>query len=253
MADNPVLKMRPFVVQELKWETRDVFTLVLKPQDPADSFSFKSGQWVYLHLIKPDGSVLARAPLSILSCPENSRVSLELGIKVQGDFTKLASNLIPDDLVSIQGPFGVFGPKHEDSSLVMFAGGIGITPMLCMLRSLAARKADLDVTLFYSNKTEEDIAYWEELENLKLKWPRLNVIYILTRSAPVGWTGETRRLDLKMLKEHASELSNREFVMCGPMEFMESIRSMLASEGVDTKTRLIEEKFITNKVLQPVI
>lgn len=243
MRENPVLKIRPFVVRELKWETADIYTLVLAPQDPADMIQFKPGQWVYLHLMNGDGSTWARAAFSIATAPEASKNGLELGIKVYGDFTKRGAKLMPDDVVGIQGPFGVFTLHEGVSPLVMIAGGIGIVPLLCMIRSLYLRRADIDVVLFYSNRTEEDIAYWEELERMSKDWPRLKPVYVLTRSSPPGWTGETGRIDAAMLKKYLSDLSQGEFLMCGPKEFMTAMRGLLASEGVDTKKRLREEKF----------
>jgi ferredoxin-NADP reductase len=241
--ENPVLKIRPFRVNELVWETVNTFTLVLKPVDAADMITFKPGQWVYLHLSNPDGSPWARAAYSIASAPEESGDAIKLGIKVHGDFTKKAAQLMPDDVIGIQGPFGVYVLPENDAPLVMFAGGIGVTPLLCMIRSLVSRGIERPVTLFYSNALVEEIAYFEELDSLAKRAPWFKPVFILTRGAPNPWPGESRRLDGAMLDAHVPNLDGAQFLMCGPKEFMDSVKLMLEERGVDTRSRLKQELF----------
>ncbi len=241
--ENPVLKLRPFRVTEIVWETAEIFSLELEPQDPADMVSFKPGQWVYLHLLEKDGTPWARAAYSVASAPEESGEHLKLGIKLEGDFTKRASNLMPDDMVSIQGPFGVFVTPPGDEPLVMFAAGIGITPLRCMIRSLELQGVSRPVTLFYTNKTIEDAAYFEDLDALAERVDWFTPVFTLTRGAPSDWPGETGRIDDAMLDRHVSSIENAVFFMCGPKVFMDDIRRMLEERGVDTRKRLKQELF----------
>jgi len=243
MAENPVLKIRPFRVKELVWETVTTFTLVLEPQDPADMVTFKPGQWIYLHLFNADGTPWARAAYSIASAPENSKELIRLGIKVHGDFTKKASKLMPDDIVAVQGPFGVYVLPEGENPLVMFAGGVGITPLLCMIRSLVARGQTRPVTLFYSNTIVEDIAYFEELDALAKRAPWFKLVFILTRGTPNPWPGESRRIDNEMLDKYVSSLDGVTFFTCGPKPFMDAVKLLLEARGVDTRTRLKQELF----------
>ncbi len=244
--ENPVLKIRPFRVAEITWETADVFTLHLEPTDPADMISFQAGQWVYLHLLNADGSMWARAAYSIVSAPEESASRLRLGIKVAGDFTKKASKLMPDDMVGVQGPFGVFVLPPGEEPLVIFAAGIGITPFRSMIMEIEGRKSKVakrEVILFYSNKTVEDIAYFEELDALAKKSDWFKPVFTLTQDEPKVWPGERGRINGEMLDRHVSSLEGYTFMTCGPKPFMETIRFMLEERGVDTRTRLKQELF----------
>ncbi len=240
---SAALALRHFTVQEIKWETPDIFTLVLVPDGSESMFSFQPGQWVFLHLLKADGSSLARAAFSIATAPEESNAQLELGIKVYGSFTKLASQLIPGDRVDLQGPFGVFTLREQVSPLVLFAGGIGVTPFRSMIHSLAARKAGAEVILFYSNKRVEDIAYFDELNKIAETWPGLRLVYLLTEHAPSKWQGEIGRLNAEILKKHVMDFQQGEFLMCGPPGFMETVEKLLKEQNVDTKKRLHRELF----------
>ncbi len=243
MAENPVLKVRPFRVCELTWETADTFSLILEPKDPLDMVTFKPGQWLYLHLLNADGTTWARAAYSVASSPEESAERFKFGIKLEGDFTKRAKQLMPDDIVGLQGPFGVFVTPPGDNPLVMFAAGIGVTPFRSMIRSLEAQGSSRPVTLFYSNKTVEDAAYLEEFMALEKRAPWFKLIVNLTLDAPSVWEGETGRINGAMLDKHLPNLETQTFLTCGPKSYMEAVRAMLEERGVDTRTRLKQELF----------
>lgn len=243
MAINPVLLVRRFRIQEVKWETAETYTLVLAPEDSTDMVAFKPGQWVYLHQYNQDGSTWAKAAYSISLAPEECSERLEMGIKLHGDFTKRASKLMPDDLVGVQGPFGVFVLPPGETPLVMFAGGIGVTPLRSMLRSLIAMGATRPVTLFYSNKYVEESPYLEEFLALAETAPWFRFVPILTQQAPSDWKGERGRLDLAMLQRHSVIDPGFTYLMCGPKPFMESIKAFLKEAGIDTKKQLKEELF----------
>lgn len=241
--ENPVLKIRPFRVTEITWETADTYTLHLEPKDPADMIAFKAGQWVYLHLSNPDGTPWARAAYSIASAPEESGQRLRLGIKLAGDFTKRGAKLMPDDVVGIQGPFGVFVTPQGENPLAMFAAGIGITPFRSMIRSLEAQGATRKVVLFYSNKTIEDTAYFDEFESLAKKHDWFVPVFTLTQDEPNVWPGERGRINGNMLDKHVPDLDGFVFMSCGPKSFMDGMKLMLEERGIDTRTRLKQELF----------
>lgn len=235
--------MRPFRVTEITWETAEIFSLELEPENPSDMVAFAAGQWVYLHLLERDGSVWARAAYSIATSPEESLKRLKLGIKLEGDFTRRASKLMPDDRVLIQGPFGVFMIPEGGGPLAMFAAGIGITPLRSMLFSLEAQGMTRPVTLFYSARHVEYMAYFEEFEALAKRVQWFKPVFTLTRGLPPDWAYESGRIDGVMLDRHLSSLEDMTFLMCGPKEFMDGIRAMLDARGVDTRKRLKQELF----------
>lgn len=240
-----LLRVRPFQVREIKWETPAVYTLVLEPAAEEAMVPFLAGQWLYLHLMKEDGTSAGRAVFSIASAPSESALSLDLGLKVAGGFTQAASKLMPGDSVGLQGPFGIFTLKDdEEEPLIFFAGGIGITPFRSMVRELWRRGSRRSVVLFYSNREVEEVAYWEEFERMAKEMASFKPVFILTTDdVPPVWAGETRRLDAAMVKAHVPDLSRGSFLMCGPQGYMEAVKSILEGEGVDTKARLRKELF----------
>lgn len=243
MPLNPVLVIRPYRVQELKWETADSFTMDIVPVDESDAVTFAPGQWVYLHLLNPDGTTWARAAYSIANAPSDG-MPLELGIKLKGDFTRRASKLMPEDRVAVQGPFGVFTLPKQEGPLVVFAAGIGITPFRSMLRELIAQKAERPVVLFYSNKTVEDAPYLEELLEMQKRAPWFTPVFNLTQAAPEQGTWERGRLDTDMIGRYLpNDTPETTYLMCGPVGFMDTIKQALSSRGIDVKKRLKQELF----------
>ncbi len=237
-------RVRPFRVGERKWEAEDIFTLVLEPESGEEMFLFVAGQWVYLHLLNEDGSPWARAAFTIASAPEESMGGCELGIKINRDFTKRASQLQPGDRVGLQGPFGVFVLPEGERHLAMFAGGIGITPFRSMIRSLILRDAPTNVTLFYSSRFVESAVYAEEFKRLSRDWPRLCAVITLTGDAvPRAWDGETGRINDEMISKHLTDFQDTYFLVCGPNAFMEDVKRMLENAGVDVKNRFKTERF----------
>lgn len=244
MSGPEILRVRPYVVREIKWESVGVYTLRLEPASGEPIIAFLPGQWVYLHLLNQDGSSWGRAAFSIASAPNESREMIELAIKIEKDFTKRGGQLQPGDHVGIQGPFGTFVLSQNVASVTLFAGGIGITPLRSIMREIYFHQWPVDVRLFYSNRYVEDAVYLEEFENLAKKWPRFSPIFTLTgEDNPSIWQGELGRVNGPMLRRHINDFTQGEFFMCGPDAFMSQIRQLLEAEGVDTKKRLKNELF----------
>ena len=240
---NPILLKRLFHVTSNRALAPDIYELTLAPADAEQAFTFKAGQWVYLFLLNEDGSEWARAAFSIASAPSMKDGVVQLAIKVYKDYTKRGQALKVGDAVRLQGPFGVFVPKEGTESLVMFGGGIGVTPFMSMIREALHQDAQRDVVLIYANRTREEISYEQELRELQRLHPRLRVVFILTRENPEGWDGETRRIDAKMITDVVKDVTSASYFACGPVEFMDAAKATLETLGVDVKKQFHKELF----------
>lgn len=243
MSTN-VLQIRRYVVEELCWESAEVYTLRLQPESEGDNITFIAGQWVYWHLLNKDGASWGRAAFSIATAPSEYPENFELCVKIEKDFTKKGSQLQPGDVVGIQGPFGVFVLPKEVDHLVIFAGGIGITPFRSMIRELQQTARQVHVTLFYSNRYIEDTVYFEEFEALAKEWPLFKFVATLTGDdTPSIWKGETGRVSAAMIRKYVPDLHRSMYYMCGPDTFMTGMKTALEAEGVDVKKQLKKELF----------
>ncbi len=239
----PIPVVRPFRVASYTQEAESSFTLRLVPDDGQPLFSFQAGQFVMLHLFNEDGSLWAKAAYSIATAPCESKESIDLGIKLHGDFTKRANQLREGDVVGIQGPYGMFVLKPETERLVFFAGGVGVTPLRSMIREVLFTGLSVPMILFYSDKTRAAMAYEQEFRDLAIQYPQFRPVFILSREQPEQWDGEITRLNPQMVKNYLHDFMIGRYCMCGPDEYMSSIKDMLIAEGVDTKTALQRESF----------
>ena len=121
----------------------------------------------------------------------------------------------------------------------MVAGGIGVTPMLSMLRSRADLQDERPITLIWSNQTREHIAYPLEFADLEKRLKGLRIVHVLTREP--GYNGETGRLNQSKLNRLLTHCSRKSSVyVCGPPLMMEGVRHALLSMGFSRDSMLME-------------
>jgi len=218
--------IQKYQIQAKIKETKDVFIWRLSPQEN-QIFAYKPGQFAMIHLLKKDGTSYQSKPYSIASSPGNKEY-LEFGIKVQGGFTKTMAKLNPGNTLGITGPYGTFtyDPNiHQD--VVMFAGGIGITPLISMIRFGTIAKPNNKIFLYYCNQTERDIAYKNILDKLAQKNPNLKIIYSVDKCLSDNWAGEIKLINKEKIKKQVANFQDKHFFLCGPQAFMGAVESAL--------------------------
>src|SRR5439155_1146058 len=149
------------------------------------AFVFRPTQFTFLQL-KTDEGMDAR-PMSLASSP--TRPHLEYAVRLSDSPYKRAfAALQPGDEVRVFGPIGDF-VLHETRPAVLLAGGVGITPLKGMAEYAADKALPIPVRLVYSNRSEDEILYRDELDSLAKQNPNFRVFYTLTRSSADGWRG----------------------------------------------------------------
>jgi predicted ferric reductase len=202
--------------------------------------NFRPGQFAWIRL---GGTPMGfeEHPFTIASAPRRSG-EIEFTIKQLGDF----SGRIPDVAVGgkawVDGPHGAFSPDHHRSrGLVLIAGGVGITPMISVLRSLAQRGDDREHLLFVSARALEELLFRQELTKLADRL-RLRIVELLDKPHD-GWTGGTGFLDAQMLATNLpSQRERLDFFICGPPPMVSGVQTSLRSIGV-AQHHIHTEKF----------
>jgi predicted ferric reductase len=210
-----LLARRPFRGQAVKLEAPHVWTVTLSTP-PGQPFHFFPGQFQFLRLL--DSDVPAEEhPFSIAS--SSSRTDrICITIKACGDFTTLIERIRVGDRATVQGPFGRFSHDlHPDEKeLVFVATGVGITPLMSMLRTMNDRREARQVTLIYASRGPDDILFTAELIALEAaQCPALKVICVLSQP-PSWWTGETGHVDARRLRQWCEGLEDKAFYICCP-------------------------------------
>jgi ferredoxin-NADP reductase len=198
-----------------------------KPQ----GFSYLAGQYVVLVL--GNSSDPMKKPFTLSSSPTEG--FLEITKKLTGHpFSNALAALKPGDKVSINGPYGEFIFHEEYENIGMLSGGIGITPLRSMIKYLVDKKLKNNIILLYSNSSENDIAFREELEDAQKKHPNIKIIDTITRPGP-DWKGVTGRINAEMVKKFIPDYRERTFFTCGPTKMVESMVSLLEELEIPEK------------------
>ncbi len=227
---KPLLMIRrPYEVERVIEERGDAYTLVLRPVKH-EGMRHKPGQFTWLTLWNSPFDVTEH-PFSIASSA-SSGGQIALTIKNLGDFTSTIQYVKPGKRAYLDGPYGAFSVDRFPAQAYTFiAGGVGITPIMGILRTLADRGDARPLTLLYGNKTWDDITFREEIEALKERL-NLHVVHVL-EEPPDNWQGETGFITADILRQHMPpDLDQHEYFICGPDPMMDAVEKALQDLGV---------------------
>lgn len=221
-----------YILKEKIRETDDIMTLKFSPVKEK-LFSFIPGQFINVYFLD-DRCGGQGKPYSISSTPDDNFLSIT--VKKIGRFSGVLHDLKIGEKVEISSPQGYFYPEDEIKDIVFLAGGIGITPFYSIISDYFKRGInDRNFTLFYSNKTEKDAAFLKELNKLAKIWNKFKIIYILTRQKKENYSDknkEFQRLNIKILKKHLKNLSNKHYFICGSIEFVNDLWKYLKNNKI---------------------
>jgi ferredoxin-NADP reductase len=239
---------KPIILQLVRKDrqTHDCVSLRFRVAG-SDAAAAKPGQFFTFDWLL-DGQKLPRS-YSITSSPTQTGF-IEIAVKKQpgGRVSSYLNEQASIGLtVEARGPSGqfCFNPE-EHKSIVLFAGGSGITPMLAILRHIDDRCLGTKVMLFYSVRTEQDIIFDDELELLEARLPNFERIVVATRRDD----GEVRHLSREFIACQLDEIPKHAFFVCGPEAFMEHVRGILLGLGVD-QSKILQESFGGKKSSPP--
>ncbi|NWH64633.1 NB5R4 reductase, partial [Geococcyx californianus] len=194
-----------------------------------------TGQHVYLkqviagtEIVKPYTPVLPFLPLDFKepSCPDGACIYLMIKIYPCGLFTQALDHLQIGNYISVSNPEGSLKKSKVQASedLFLLAAGTGFTPMVKLLNFALTEVSCLRVVkLIFFNKTEDDILWRNQLEQLALKDERFEVQFILSQPTK-DWVGRQGKISSSLLSEFVKRSRKDSKVLiciCGPTPFTE--------------------------------
>lgn len=221
-------------VVEVIAETADTKTFMLRPN--AAWRAHRAGQYTSIE-VEIDG-VRARRCYSISSAPGDALVSITVKRMPGGRVsTWLHEHVRTGHIVRLGAPAGDFVlPATTPDKLLLLSGGSGITPVMSMLRDLAARDALHDVVFVHHARSRPDVIFRNELTELAARHRGLRLHLCLDDdvSAPRGFD-ETRFAEL------VPDFAERSTFLCGPGPLMDRVGRLW--ERVGASDLLQRERF----------
>mgnify|MGYP002015753355 CR=1 FL=1 len=187
--------------------------------------------------VEPEAGKTARRSYTIASSP-TQRAYVELTVKreEQGVVSRyLHDKVVADDLLKVSGPFGAFTFTGTDAqSIVLIAGGVGITPMMSMVTDFYDRGRTCDIVFVNCARKPSEIIFRERLEHMASRIEGLDLRWVVAeRDKYKPWTGYQGQFNQLMLGIMAPDYLEREVFCCGPEGFMTAVREALAGLGFD--------------------
>lgn len=228
------LSRYPYKVINVKKEAEKVWTVKLAPPEGEEVFSYLPGQFQFITFKRQKDLPVEEHHWTISSSPTEKKY-VSSTIKELGDFTSTICETEVGDTATIHAPFGRFSHilHPDEKALVFIAGGIGITPMISMLRYMKDTNSNIPVVLLYGNRNEEEIAFRKELKKLEEgKHPDLKVIHVLSNPGK-SWTGVRDYIDREKIEKFCGDLKSKGFYISGPEGLINATIKNLKALGVD--------------------
>jgi nitric oxide dioxygenase len=236
---------RRFVVDHKTPENEFITSYYLRPVDGGRLPAFQPGQYI---TVKID-------PAKLMTQPRNYSLSDRPGLhyfrisvkrepaSTAGGPAGLVSNYLHSqvsegDILDIGPPCGEFTLDIDqigDGPIVLISGGVGITPVLSMLKSLAHHRVSSPVHFIHAARNSRHHAFANEVRRLAAECPNIQTHYAYDAPLPDdvrhNRCDSTGFLDEKLLSELVPT-TDAEFFLCGPKPFMLGVLTCLNSLGV---------------------
>lgn len=236
-------------VSDVRRETDDAVSLAFAvPETDRDAFRYVPGQYLTLRA-EIDGHDVRRS-YSICSGVNDGEIRVAIKRVDGGAFSVFANeNLKPGDRLQVMPPDGRFVARPDPGTartIVAFAAGSGITPILAIAKSVLDTEPGSRFSLFYGNRDTGSIMFREVLEDLKNRFPdRFSLMHVLSREPQ-----EVALLNGRIDKEKCTTIFRAlvnvhavdAFYLCGPEAMIDTVRASLEAHGVD-ETKVHVERF----------
>jgi predicted ferric reductase len=222
--------IRPYVVEEVRLERGDAVTLQLRASGHR-GLRFEPGQFAWLRTSECVYG-MDEHPFTLSSgADEPERPAFT--VKALGDFSASVATLSRGSKVLVDGAHGEgFDPSRSTDGLFLIAAGIGITPAMSVLRTVAGQNGSGPIELVYGSRYWQDVTFREELAELDRELPNLRIVHVLSRPTP-NWPGEVGRIDGPLLRRSApANVARWNALVCGPPALVQIAERTLLDLGM---------------------
>jgi stearoyl-CoA 9-desaturase NADPH oxidoreductase len=223
---NPLWTARELRGQviDVRKETENSATVTIKP-GWGFSADYSPGQYVGIGL-RMNGRWHWRS-YSLTSVPERGEKRITITVKATPEgflSSHLVNGVEPGTIVRLATPKGDFAlPDPPPAKILFISAGSGITPLMAMLRSLAARGQKPDIVHVHSAPSKQDVIFHDELRGLEQSHPSYQLHLQLTES--------DGHLDFQQLHRLVPDWQDRPTWACGPTPMLDEVEAIFDDAG----------------------
>lgn len=240
---------RKFRVAKRVEEAEGIVSFYLAPHDQKKLAKFKPGQYLTFQLNIPgqDKPVIRCYSLSDRFHDDYYRVSIKKippppknpALPPGLSSSYFHEQLKAESIVDVKAPSGKFYlNEHSDAGVILIAGGVGLTPMISMINTLAHQKSKRDIWFFYGVRNGVELAMKTHLKSLDEQYDNVHMHLCFSNPDDNDKHGEDyqhkERVSVELFKKLLPS-NNFEYYMCGPPPMMQSVTADLEAWGVPDK------------------
>jgi ferredoxin-NADP reductase len=191
-------------------------------------FTFLPGQYATV-TSEIDGHKVRRS-YTISSSP-TQRDYIELTVKREQyglESRHLHDHARTGDLLEVSAPAGrFFFTGKEADGIVLMAGGVGITPMMSVLRYLTDKSYHNEIHLLYGVNAPCDLIFREECAYLARRHPNVHIVSVVSKPEGTDWAGPVGYMTAELITQCVPDIARRRIHLCGPPAMMEAVKATL--------------------------
>ncbi len=215
-------------LKEIRRETPSTTSFIF---DKPVGFDFKAGQFAqWAFPVSVCDERCNKRPFSFATSPAEDylMVTTRRGVSA---LKKAMETFVPGTKIQLTKPLGRFVLPPDIGSVLMIAGGIGITPLRSMINYVIDTNSKQSITLLYSNKSPDEIVFRKELESYEKQSEYIQIIFTVTdqSTVPSDWNGEVGRITEDLIKKYIKH--DTHIFTCGPKAMVDAMREMLKTIG----------------------
>jgi ferredoxin-NADP reductase/MOSC domain-containing protein YiiM len=229
--------LRPFRVADVVRETPSIASFVLEPVDGEPLPGFRPGQYLTLRVQPPGAPRAQLRSFSLSAAPDSHRYRLSVKREPAGAVSAyLHDHVAPGDVIEVGAPRGLFALAAEDDApVVLLSAGVGATPVLAMLASLAGEHATREVWWIHGARNRAEHAFAAEARRLLADLPGARSHVRYSRPAATDRLGRDFDAEGRVTIDVLQGLDVPRagvFYLCGPTPWMRVLAAELLSWGV---------------------
>lgn len=236
MMNQPQEFILPFVKKEQV--ALDTYTFYFSVKGRLSSgWDFTAGQYIKM-MLKEENHLFT------ISSSPNNKDFLTITTKIRSStFKQALFHLLVGTPVVFYGPMGNFVLQDPESEYVFLIGGIGITPLLSILRFVDEEKLRIRITALISFSSRDELIGYDFLKRIDESNSNIKVIYTVTDlKSSTDWTGETGRISEEMIKKDIVDVYNSYYYIVGPPAMVNAMIEIVEKMGVG-KEKIVKENF----------
>lgn len=227
-------------VSEIIDHTPSVRELVIRTEEPSE-FNFKAGQFVTLHVPQEPKPALRAYSIASDDAQKNG-FNLLFKYVENGIASQYVWGLKGGEILQFTGPFGrVFFKEPPSDQIVFLNTGTGLSQHYCYLMSKKNIYPHLKYRMLFGVRTEKDMYYQPQLEELSKSLPDFKYEFVLSRPSE-SWTGK-RGYVQNFIGEFNYKNIDTTFYLCGNGGMIKEVKQMLIEQDGFDKTKIFSEAF----------